>query len=521
MVDYGQELQFGTFLTPDASDPNRVVELALLTEAAGLELATIQDHPYQARFLDAYALLGTILARTSTLRVAANVTNLPLRQPFVLAKTVASLDLLSNGRIELGIGAGAFWDAIAAAGGPRRTPGEALRALEEGIAVVRGTWDTAQRSVKVDGEHHSAHGVHPGPGPAHDVEVWIGSVGPKALALTGRVGDGWLPSMSYVAPDTLAERSKRIDDAAVAAGREPAAVRRLYNVNAASGRGPGLIGPPSDWSEQLAALTLEHGTSTFVLATDDPSLIREYGAVVAPSTRELVDAARAGAPSAPAPPPEEPFTRARIAASERGRAPEPTHDDGLRRTDRLPWDDSTRPAYSSSAAPLAWTAHEQATAQHLRDVHDHLRQEVRQLFSAIDQVAAGALEAGEARSLINTMALRQNNWTLGAFCEAYCRLVTTHHTIEDTSMFPHLRARDPGLAPVVDRLEKEHHAIAGVLDAVDRALVALVAAGEGASAPDALDGLRAAVDLVDDTMTSHLAWEESVLMEPLARHGFY
>ena len=127
MTDYGQDLQFGTFLTPDASQPDRVVELALLTETAGLELATIQDHPYQARFLDAWALIATIAARTSTLRLTTNVTNLPLRPPFVLAKTVASLDLLSRGRIELGLGAGAFWDAVAAAGGPRRTPKEASR----------------------------------------------------------------------------------------------------------------------------------------------------------------------------------------------------------------------------------------------------------------------------------------------------------------------------------------------------------------------------------------------------------
>ena len=83
MTDYGQDLQFGTFLTPDASQPERVVELGLLTEAAGLELATIQDHPYQARFLDAWALIGTIAARTTTLRLTTNVTNLPLRPPAV------------------------------------------------------------------------------------------------------------------------------------------------------------------------------------------------------------------------------------------------------------------------------------------------------------------------------------------------------------------------------------------------------------------------------------------------------
>jgi alkanesulfonate monooxygenase SsuD/methylene tetrahydromethanopterin reductase-like flavin-dependent oxidoreductase (luciferase family) len=132
MTDYGHELEFGTFLTPNAAHPEQVLELAALTEVSGLDLVTVQDHPYQSRFLDVWALLAVIAARTSSVRVAPNVANLPLRQPFVLAKTVASLDLLSNGRVELGLGAGGFWDAIAAAGGPRRTPRGAVEASRGG-----------------------------------------------------------------------------------------------------------------------------------------------------------------------------------------------------------------------------------------------------------------------------------------------------------------------------------------------------------------------------------------------------
>lgn len=505
MTDYGQELWFGTFLTPDAAAAERVVELALLTEAAGLDLVTIQDHPYQARFLDAWALIATILARTSTVRVTANVTNLPLRPPFVLAKTVASLDLLSRGRVELGLGAGAFWDAIAAAGGPRRTPGEALAALDEAIAVIRGTWDTSQRSVRVDGERYRVAGVHPGPAPAHDVEIWIGAAGPRMLALTGRVGDGWLPSQAYVPPETLAERNARIDEAALAAGRDPAQVRRLYNVV-----------PSTDpaWAERLAELTLNHGTSAFIVAADDPALIQRFGVEVAPAVRELVLAERTrgactqGAAAEPARP-----VQMRRPGS--GAPVRPTPDDGARRGDRDPWDESTRPTYDAADPPLAWTDHERATAQHLVDVHDHLRAELQQLFDLIDQVEAGSLDAGRARSLINTMTMRQNDWALGAYCQSYCRLVTTHHTIEDTSMFPHLRARAQGLGPVIDRLEEEHHVIAGVLDEVDRALVAVVAGADG------LPRLREAVDLLADTMASHLAYEERELVEPLARYGFY
>jgi alkanesulfonate monooxygenase SsuD/methylene tetrahydromethanopterin reductase-like flavin-dependent oxidoreductase (luciferase family) len=268
MPDYGHDLQFGTFLTPDATAPDRVVELALLTEAAGLELATIQDHPYQSRFLDAWALIATILGRTSTLRMTTNVSNLPLRPPFVLAKTVASLDVLSRGRVELGIGAGAFWDAIVAAGGPRRTPAEAVAALADGIDVIKKTWRS-------------------GPAPLHDVEIWIGAIGPRMLALTGRVGDGWLPSESYVPPDTLAERNARIDEPAFAAGRDPVEVRRLYNVT-----------PSSDpaWAEQLAELTLTHGMSTFIVGSDDPTVIQRYGVEVAPAVRALVEVERSRAP---------------------------------------------------------------------------------------------------------------------------------------------------------------------------------------------------------------------------------
>ena len=111
--------------------------------------------------------------------------------------------------------------------------------------------------------------------------------------------------------------------------------------------------------------------------------------------------------------------------------------------------------------------------------------------------------------------MRQNDWALGAYCQAYCRMVTTHHTIEDQSMFPHLRARDHALVPVIDRLEEEHHVIADVLDQVDRALVAVV------SEEGAMDILRAAVDLLADTMGSHLSYEEQMLVEPLARYGFH
>jgi len=158
-----------------------------------------------------------------------------------------------------------------------------------------------------------------------------------------------------------------------------------------------------------------------------------------------------------------------------------------------------------------YTDEQRATGQRLVDIHDHLRAELAQIRDLVDQVEAGTLDVGAARSHVNELAIRQNNWTLGTYCESYCRLVTTHHTLEDRSMFPSLRRAEPGLAPVIDRLEAEHHVIHDVIERVDRALVALVAG------PDGMPGLRAEVDLLTDTLLSHLAYEERELVEPLAR----
>jgi alkanesulfonate monooxygenase SsuD/methylene tetrahydromethanopterin reductase-like flavin-dependent oxidoreductase (luciferase family) len=288
MADYGHELTFGTFITPQNRRPDDVVALARLTEAAGLDLATFQDHPYQPAFLDTWTLLSWVAARTETLRVAPNVLNLPLRQPAVVARAAASLDLLSGGRVELGLGAGAFWDAIEAMGGRRLSPGQAVDALGEAIDVIREIWDVSERSgVRVDGEHYRVRGAKRGPEPAHDIPIWIGAYKPRMLRLTGRKADGWLPSLGYMAPEDLAPANRTIDEAAVAAGRDPRAIRRLVNVQGtfAAERGGFLQGPPEQWVEELMPLVLEHGFSTFIVTADDPRTIELLGREVAPAVR--------------------------------------------------------------------------------------------------------------------------------------------------------------------------------------------------------------------------------------------
>ncbi len=533
MTDYGHEVEFGLFPTPDAARAHHLLELSAVAEVSGLDLVTVQDHPYQARHLDAWTLLSVIAARTTTLRVAPNVANLPLRNPVVLARSVASLDVLSGGRVELGIGAGAFWDGIEAAGGRRLTPGRSVDALEEAIAILRAMW-AGVGSVRLDGVHHRVSGLRSGPAPAHPVGIWVGAYKPRMLRLTGRLADGWLPSQGYAAPDTLGPMNERIDEAALAAGRAPEAVRRLYNVSGAFGAGGGFLrGRPSEWAEQLAGLTLEQGVATYILATDDPDDVRRFGEEVAPAVRDLVATERerradaVHRPSSIADPQRVEtvsVSGGAVRASTRGSAStrqvvRPTPDDGVRLTGTMPWDESSRPTYPRRPDPGEQTAYgpaQLAVPQHLVDVHDHLRAELAQVRDVVDQVVRGHLQVGSARSAVNAMTMRQNTWTLGAYCESYCRVVTGHHTLEDTGIFPHLRASDPDVVPVLDRLEEEHEVIHDVLDEVDRALVALVA-----DEPGALDRLRSVVDLLTDTLLSHLAYEERELLHPLARHGFY
>src|SRR6266852_4820243 len=274
-MDYGRPIQFGYFVLPDSMRPMRPLELAVRAEKLGIELIGIQDHPSQRRFLDTWTLLAAIAMRTRSVQVFPDVANLPLRPPAMLAKAAASLDLLSNGRLELGLGAGGFWEAIKAMGGPARTAGEAVSALEEAIEVIRLVW-SGGRGVRFDGRFYQLAGLNAGPPPAHPIGIWLGAYRPRMLALTGRAADGWVPSLGYLKPEDMDEAGAHIDDAARAAGRDPSAIRRVLNVGA------------DLTAEDFATLALEHGFDTFIVGAAGDAFIEE----VVPRIRELVDAGR-------------------------------------------------------------------------------------------------------------------------------------------------------------------------------------------------------------------------------------
>jgi alkanesulfonate monooxygenase SsuD/methylene tetrahydromethanopterin reductase-like flavin-dependent oxidoreductase (luciferase family) len=175
----------------------------------------------------------------------------------MIAKAAASIDILSDGRMHLGLGAGAFWDAIERVGGPRRAPGESVDALSEAIDVIRGFWEE-------------------GPQPAERIEIWLGAYKPRMLRLTGRKAHGWLVSQGGAPPEALGELTAQIDAAAVQAGRDPREIRRLYNIDT------------SLKARDLAKLYAEHGISAFILMTDDADEVKRFAHEVAPMVRELV-----------------------------------------------------------------------------------------------------------------------------------------------------------------------------------------------------------------------------------------
>jgi alkanesulfonate monooxygenase SsuD/methylene tetrahydromethanopterin reductase-like flavin-dependent oxidoreductase (luciferase family) len=516
--DYGHGIEFGVFLRPAAQSADQVVALSVLAEEAGYDLVTFTDHPYSPDSLDTWTLMSFVAARTGRVRLTANVLNLPLRPPAVLARAVASLDILSHGRAELGIGAGNAWNAIEAMGGRHLDPGDSVEALEEGIHVIRELWDAGEPGgARFAGMHYRLAGALRGPAPVHNISIWVGAFKPRMLRLVGRLADGWLPTRAALQPGDLAAGNAVIDAAAARAGRDPHAIRRLLNV--------GAVGAPArETAAELARIALEDGIGTFIVTVDDPGAMTYFASEVAPRVREAVKEARllrgpGAPPSETAPVSAGAGARAEAAATPGGTEDErlgvaPTPDPETRLSDRAPWDESARPHRDRSGPEVKYTDQGRRAGKQLVELHDMLRSELSEVRDILRQVRDGAMLAREARAALNEMALRQNDWALGGFCARYCGVVTQHRGAEDAFVFPHLADRESRLRPVIDRLSEEHMVIHDAIQEVDRALVQHMTRSEN------YDAIQDAIDYLTDALLSHLAYEEQELVEPMARLGF-
>ncbi len=222
---------FGVNVNPYVTELEKAFKIATLADELGMDIIGIQDHPYNGRFLDTWTLLTALADSTRNIRFMTNVADLPLRPPSMLAKAAATLDLITKGRVELGIGAGAFWEAIESYGGPARNPKESVYALEEAIQVIRLVWDLqgSGKRVSFDGKYYTLKDARVGPRPYHRIGIWIGAMGARMLRLTGRSGDGWSVSLSYVPVAEISAKQKIIDEAARSCGRAPSSIRRNLN----------------------------------------------------------------------------------------------------------------------------------------------------------------------------------------------------------------------------------------------------------------------------------------------------
>jgi len=238
--------RFGISVIPSASGRSDPVVQAVRAEELGFDMVAIWDHPHgENPSFETWTLMTWIAARTSRIGVVSDVLGLPLRLPALTAKMAESLDRLSGGRLVLGLGAGGSNAESAGYGAPVRTRREKVEALEEALTVIRGVW--SEPTFTFEGRHYRNDDALLEPKPARAIPIWLGTYGPWAVELTGRLADGWIPSMGYLPSATARPALQRVRAAAERAGRDPDAIDYAYNVSVRIG-GP----PPQDPDRQLA-----------------------------------------------------------------------------------------------------------------------------------------------------------------------------------------------------------------------------------------------------------------------------
>lgn len=295
--------QFGISIEPSVGDTQEPFGRAQLADELGLDLITLMDHPYNVQYLETWTLLSGLAMATRRVHLMTNVANLPLRPPAMLAKQAATLDVLSRGRLELGLGAGAYWKGISAFGGPERSPGEAYQAFEDALHILRGLWDNAGSPFSYEGEVYEVTGARLGPEPAHRIPIWVGASGPRMLRLTGRMADGIIVSNSYEPPERLLEINDTIDEGAAEASRQPSDIRRGYNLMGSVQLTPGsrrsesdngFHGSVGDWIEHLIELYEDYQQDTFIFwpsGSKPHEQIKAFAREVIPSVRQALGAA--------------------------------------------------------------------------------------------------------------------------------------------------------------------------------------------------------------------------------------
>lgn len=290
---------FGVNVDPRHDYP-AVLRQVRLAEALDLDHALIQDHAYVPAFMETWTLLSALAGATERITLGPNVLTTPFRFPAMIAKEAATFDHISNGRLLLGLGAGANARGIVAMGGPDLLGrGETFRAFRDAMEIIRGLWASNGAPYTHDGDLLSVHDVTFGPLPSRRIPIITGAMGPQSLRLTARLGDGVSLSSTYVPPENLPWFREQLDEAARANGRDPAELRLSYNVMGHIGAapagfqtGPGVfVGDAEGWAERLSKLVAA-GVDAFTfwpVAGDVEAQFRLFAEAVMPHVRQSSD----------------------------------------------------------------------------------------------------------------------------------------------------------------------------------------------------------------------------------------
>lgn len=294
-------LRFGINVDPAVGREDDAFARARIADEHGIDLITVMDHPYLPHLHETWTLITALALRTERVHLLTNVFNTPLRPPAMLAKAIATLDRLSGGRIELGVGAGGYNDAIVGFGGPAGAPGDRYAAFKESLAIIRGLWESNGQPFTYEGEHHRLAGAKFGPIPTRRIPIWTGALGPRMLGLTGQVADGLLISAGYVPAEKLPEFNRLLDEGAARAGRPATAIRRGYNLMGVLNlpntphmrptRPGAIVGDAATWADTIAGLARDYRQDTFTfwpVAGDELAQIDAFAREVVPAVRARV-----------------------------------------------------------------------------------------------------------------------------------------------------------------------------------------------------------------------------------------
>jgi alkanesulfonate monooxygenase SsuD/methylene tetrahydromethanopterin reductase-like flavin-dependent oxidoreductase (luciferase family) len=289
------DLLFGLSVSPSAGAGADPVGDGVLAERLGFDFISTSDHPCGTEpSYEVWTMLAWIAAATSRIRIATRVLGVPYRPPAMVAKMAETLDRLSGGRLILGLGGGYSDEEFRAFGLRVPTPRDKVDGMAEAIRIIRGLW--SQSDLTIAGRLYHTDRATIEPKPAHRIPIWLGTFGDRALAVTGQLADGWIPSYGFAPPEWIPAMRQRIDTAARRAGREPADITCAYHLQVQLGAhadpAAGVIaGPTEAVAERLAGfVTLGFRAISVALVGADPAGRHDQAEGFA---REVIPAVRA------------------------------------------------------------------------------------------------------------------------------------------------------------------------------------------------------------------------------------